>query len=548
MRWCWCGPFTPLSDSPRPSPQLPQTSVSNGFSSIDAEIKQLERAIKLFDPHYDDAAIHQSTASIVTLKRKRNRLAPVSRIPPEILSIIFQYIVAEIDGGGWWDPDPTSWRNGTAICSDWRAVALETPNLWTLVSSTYSRGNLEFYLLYSKSRHLRVRITKPYQHENAVILFQHLARIKELVINVPKESWNAILPFLHNNFPVLIDASLILLTYGENIVIGESVFRNLSPSLRRLSLFGMTGVPWRTQDLSNLLTLVIGDFSAAHFYTLMDACPNLQHISLSMDRPDPSEHSILSRRLPLHSLRSLSLSLSATLCEQVLHCLDLRDDVSLELNCYNYPTHSHITILPPRLLSSLSEEVSLDIALEFNSLGLDPSTANLRFTASTSVVRRVEVGARWASPHSDVGEAFRITVKLTESIIDRTAFFTFSGVCPENSQIWVDILTRMPQLQTLSVECCTQDGDDISDDPVYARWLIDALTSGISPRLRVLRWVQWRKRGRIWLRLRMKLTRMVRYRMDVGCPLDVVVVGEPSSPIFEYYSTSDTMPSDRAVP
>ncbi|TDL17419.1 hypothetical protein BD410DRAFT_794380 [Rickenella mellea] len=94
------------------------------------------------------------------------------------------------------------------------------------------------------------------------------------------------------------------------------------PSLRRLSLVGMSGVPWKDIHLNDLLSLEIEGFDAANFYPIIDACPNLEQIRLRGYTSISPEYSTLSRRICMPSLRTLSLSLPASFCEQVIRCLD----------------------------------------------------------------------------------------------------------------------------------------------------------------------------------------------------------------------------------
>jgi hypothetical protein len=68
-------------------------------------------------------------AEIIRLKRTRNSLLNVTRIPPEILGHIFHFSITEDD-----DPDfagmPKGQYNFLFVCHHWFQVALRTPQLW----------------------------------------------------------------------------------------------------------------------------------------------------------------------------------------------------------------------------------------------------------------------------------------------------------------------------------------------------------------------------------------------------------------------------------
>ncbi|KIY62750.1 hypothetical protein CYLTODRAFT_319223, partial [Cylindrobasidium torrendii FP15055 ss-10] len=73
------------------------------------------------------------------IRARRHVLAPVRRLPTEILRQIFLLTVnhipersAEANGVDWWsfkDPECTLWAM-ELVCQQWRAVAMGYPQLW----------------------------------------------------------------------------------------------------------------------------------------------------------------------------------------------------------------------------------------------------------------------------------------------------------------------------------------------------------------------------------------------------------------------------------
>jgi len=73
--------------------------------------------------------------SIRALKSRRNALAPISRLPLEILAAIFFLL----SSSAWDDRDEAgylAWIRVTHVCGRWRDTALNLPCLWSHISFT----------------------------------------------------------------------------------------------------------------------------------------------------------------------------------------------------------------------------------------------------------------------------------------------------------------------------------------------------------------------------------------------------------------------------
>lgn len=73
--------------------------------------------------HHAIAEHHQTI--LIDLKIQRNRLAPISRLPPDVLYKIFFISSRDIDLEG------IKWTRLTQVCHEWRALALNSPSLWS---------------------------------------------------------------------------------------------------------------------------------------------------------------------------------------------------------------------------------------------------------------------------------------------------------------------------------------------------------------------------------------------------------------------------------
>ncbi|KAF9474931.1 hypothetical protein BDN70DRAFT_814909, partial [Pholiota conissans] len=95
-------------------------------SSLEETLQTIDGSIESYQK-----AVGDLMSSIMTLKARRNSLAPVSRLPAEILGIIFSLVqTREVNPNGKREGTPLQWLNVTYVCQYWRNVALDFPSLW----------------------------------------------------------------------------------------------------------------------------------------------------------------------------------------------------------------------------------------------------------------------------------------------------------------------------------------------------------------------------------------------------------------------------------
>ena len=78
-----------------------------------------------------DKQIEEKTAELTRLKRSRNSLLNVARIPPEILGHIFHLNVIPEAGDGYFAGLQKDSHNFLFVCHHWFQVARNTPELWS---------------------------------------------------------------------------------------------------------------------------------------------------------------------------------------------------------------------------------------------------------------------------------------------------------------------------------------------------------------------------------------------------------------------------------
>ncbi|KAI0753888.1 hypothetical protein BC629DRAFT_1554458 [Irpex lacteus] len=71
----------------------------------------------------------ENVASII--RRARNCLAPINKLPPELLGLVFQRTVERHEPLAPFNSYP--WKSIQAVCVYWKVTALHTPALWTEV-------------------------------------------------------------------------------------------------------------------------------------------------------------------------------------------------------------------------------------------------------------------------------------------------------------------------------------------------------------------------------------------------------------------------------
>ena len=212
----------------------------------------------------------------------KNVLAPINRIPPDILFTIPAYLEDS-------DRD-IGLIKLTHVCRGWREMITSCPSLWTRLDCT-SVKKTKLYIERSKSSPLEICLQSPCYREQAFALaVKQIGRLGTLSISgSPTEA----LPFLVKHFsrPVpLLNTLNITLTHHQAPIPPSKLFDGDLSSLRKLSLTGVTmPLPWR--GLSNLTT-----FSLCHvpvdmiFLTqLLDffgSVPRLRHIQLHNSIPN----------------------------------------------------------------------------------------------------------------------------------------------------------------------------------------------------------------------------------------------------------------------
>ena len=134
-----------------------------------------------------DRDISRLEENIRVLKSRRNELAPISRLPPEVLCNIFSFIETYTGGQGW-RPGPEAWVSFSRVSQHWRSLALSAPELWTNIPLNYPRWAEEM-LRRSKMANLTIQVDFAYQSTHTRVLdsikscLSQMIRLEEIKIS-----------------------------------------------------------------------------------------------------------------------------------------------------------------------------------------------------------------------------------------------------------------------------------------------------------------------------------------------------------------------------
>ncbi|KAF8198783.1 hypothetical protein K438DRAFT_1823691 [Mycena galopus ATCC 62051] len=254
-------------------------------------------------------------------------LAPVRRMPPEILSGIFLSYVDLLDRNECVDVKHGVWLLAH-ICSYWRVVALSTSELWSSCSFSCCTPLVlvQAWLKQTSSRPLSICFqcipnpSRPEHHTYRCIrvfqaLASHCARWCELELEAPPDFYSyPVVLSLYDSIPIL--RKLRIVALPGRVPAGTPVIKTFSiaPQLQEVSLMFFerwtlrTVLPW--MEVTSFTGGIIAD---PHIFT---NAPNLLDCTLyPADRSEPTPSPWLAEPL-VHGLRHLHL-----------HCYSLRPEL-----------------------------------------------------------------------------------------------------------------------------------------------------------------------------------------------------------------------------
>ena len=281
--------------------------------------------------------------SIRALRRRRNALAPISSLPPEVFATIFSFvrlpdcILAE--------PDQLACIRISHICHQWREIALNQPLLWSHIDFTAvtAAGAAEM-LSRARTVPLHLEAMLPVCHRNdswftsvQKELQTHVTHTCHLAISAGPLRLRKIFEGLISPAPTLEYLSLSVeehehSTSRQRVSIPDNIFAGATPKLCCLVLKNCD-ISWKSPLLKGLIHLdihtpsVSNKPSLAAWLDMLYEMPQLKTLALDSASPVVSDNSSLPfevhRVVTLPSLIHLELSAYARECGLALAHLAL---------------------------------------------------------------------------------------------------------------------------------------------------------------------------------------------------------------------------------
>ena len=294
--------------------------------AIDDEITSLEQSIK---------------ESIRVLESRRNALAPISSLPPEILAAIFSSLSPSANKGAF----RLKWIYFSHVCRQWRETALNYPHLWSHInSSKLAPAAIPKMLARAKMAplHLEVNFTEWRRKQIDAFerqLEERISHTRHLKVSGPLQT---VLKRLVSSAPTLEFLSLShksRQSASSLDVIPVNLFNDITPSLTSLEVDGCD-ISWKLPLLKGLKTLKIGLINPParpkleDWLDALDEMPQLESLHLQHATPSATAQlmSEPSRTVTFPFLTKLHISASPKNCALALAHLVMPALTSLHVN------------------------------------------------------------------------------------------------------------------------------------------------------------------------------------------------------------------------
>jgi hypothetical protein len=316
------------------------------------DISSINQALELdrqkIDKEIQDA-YEQVNKLTRQLKTRRNTLAYISRLPTEIISRIFTTLAHSscMDH----DSDLSWIRSVTAVCGHWRTIALECPNLWSIIVCSKPNWVGEM-LKRSKMTPLIIKADDLKLTPNLLgivrLALQHISRIRELHLAGSGFDLSLLLDPIDEPAPLL--RSLCLSNtddiLGGEYELPETLFVCGGHHLHRLELTNCS-ILWKSPLLCGLIHFKFKNSSDVARIAVTQLLEVLGNMPL-LETLDLEGLSFIAssdtKRAHLSRLTSLRLSSTTPEGARFLNHISFPASTSLKLCCWLDTVNDHSTV------------------------------------------------------------------------------------------------------------------------------------------------------------------------------------------------------------
>ena len=285
----------------------------------------MDREINIDSIRALEEKIREHEEAVIKLKRTRNSLLNISRIPPEVLGDIFRRNTAfeeEKGEDGDFDGLYEGSHNFLLVCHHWFEVALRTPEVWSFWGNTLE--DWARWYRYSETAPLDLVLGEDYDSDHGFLnttlrdVLQHRATqstIRRVHLSaIDSDLLNSVIALITANSEELRSSrieSFVLWNHGDVVVDLSDLFaHHRFPELRRLELANCAVSSWdRLASRTSVLTAL--DLDPGHppapttsqLHSLLASNPALQTVRLAIT-DDGGKSSI---QVQLHDLKELDL-------------------------------------------------------------------------------------------------------------------------------------------------------------------------------------------------------------------------------------------------
>jgi hypothetical protein len=349
-----------------------------------------------------DKEVEATRQLLRSLLTRRNALAPISLLPPEILARVFHALA--LDEPPCDAKQSLGWIKTTHVCRHWRQVALGDSSLWARISgidgSHLNTALISEMLSRARNAPLEIEINIMHAIPNPMHIFPpHLSHTRVLrLVSLQGSDCGGVRDIFNRKAPALEHLELDF-AVGYPIVLrdfrGTKPFKGQAPKLRSFFI-SQVCVPWSSiprGQLTQLKIILQADFfddegvpslgTARQFIDLLVDCPALEILVLELCLPSDISESSQGRTVHLPRLSRLCVGGLTSSVTDLLKMLRIPSITTLHLRCVSNivsPTNDY------HILPAVSALFQTSVPVEFKSLQvtLSHESDSLDIAASTS--------------------------------------------------------------------------------------------------------------------------------------------------------------------